>query len=277
MPRPRKILHIEDCEIDAALISLEFARSPEIDVATLTHAPTARDALVSLRNERYDAILLDIGLPDSTGTETLDVVLQHSAGAPVLILTGYDDEILTTTALQKGAQDVLIKNRLKQGSVVRSLNRSFDHNKDVRMLTAQRDVFETATNQFETLLNDVGDALFVVDADMTIRYVNRHGEQLLNMVKPGVFLHSLFDLIPHQNTTTAQTSFERDNGSVMNARVKLTPTSWSGRAAMMIAVELSDVEPRLDHGLANIEQKSAQSFDAANVVDASSLFLSRRP
>jgi light-regulated signal transduction histidine kinase (bacteriophytochrome) len=63
----------------------------------------------ALSHRQWDAVLLDLQLPDSRGLETLDGMVQHAAGVPVVVLTSLGDEDLATAALQRGAQDYLVK------------------------------------------------------------------------------------------------------------------------------------------------------------------------
>ena len=70
---------------------------------------TKKDALEHLHTNRYDLILLDLGLPDSDGLRTLDEVHKADNGAPVVILSALDDRATAIEAVSKGAQDYLVK------------------------------------------------------------------------------------------------------------------------------------------------------------------------
>lgn len=70
----------------------------------------------------YQAILLDLGLPDSQGLETFVKFKTHFPDIPIIIFTGLDDEELAAKAVQQGAQDYLIKGtHLIQGEAGRNL------------------------------------------------------------------------------------------------------------------------------------------------------------
>jgi len=47
-------------------------------------------------------------LPDGTGLDTFIQMYAHAPSIPIIVLTGYDDE-LGITAVKKGAQDYLVK------------------------------------------------------------------------------------------------------------------------------------------------------------------------
>ena len=78
----------------------------------LTHADSLEEALARLGEGDYDLVLLDLGLRDSWGLETLDALRTRRPEVPVVVLTGSDDEALAVQAVQRGAQDYLVKARL---------------------------------------------------------------------------------------------------------------------------------------------------------------------
>jgi DNA-binding response OmpR family regulator len=72
-------------------------------------APTASDALASAEIERPDLILLDISLPDASGTSTLDRLRQLRSDVPIIMLTANADEQLARETLRRGAFDYVMK------------------------------------------------------------------------------------------------------------------------------------------------------------------------
>jgi len=106
------VLLIEDNPADARLITEYLAEQPwqniDADAPTVDHVERlseARDALT----DAVDVVLLDLGLPDSSGVETLDEVLAIGVPAPVVVMTGLDDERVGVDAVEHGAQDYLVK------------------------------------------------------------------------------------------------------------------------------------------------------------------------
>src|SRR6204780_5818292 len=55
------------------------------------------------------AVVLDLNLPDSKGVETFDKLFQAAPGVPILILTDAGTEGEARQAVQRGAQDYLLK------------------------------------------------------------------------------------------------------------------------------------------------------------------------
>ena len=59
-----------------------------------------------------DLVLLDLGLPDSRGMESVVALQRHAPYVPIIVLSGLDDENTATCAVQKGVQDYLIKGQV---------------------------------------------------------------------------------------------------------------------------------------------------------------------
>lgn len=103
------VLLVEDEPGDARLVR-ELLREVEPRYQLQTVASLA-EALRQLSQQRFAAVLLDLGLPDSQGLPTLRAVLQASGPVPLVVLSGRDDETLAIRAIQLGAQDYVVKGR----------------------------------------------------------------------------------------------------------------------------------------------------------------------
>jgi serine phosphatase RsbU (regulator of sigma subunit) len=68
-----------------------------------------------------DCVLVDLGLPDAEGLEAVRAVVNHPAGAAVIVLTGLADRSLGEDALLLGAQDYLIKGKVDHETLARSV------------------------------------------------------------------------------------------------------------------------------------------------------------
>lgn len=112
-----RILLVEDEPSDARLLS-EYLSPLQFVVTTVARL---NQALKHLDVEHFDAILLDLSLPDSTGLETVQHVLTSFPTIPIIVLTGLDDEESAVAAVRYGAQDYLVKNRIDSNLLTRAL------------------------------------------------------------------------------------------------------------------------------------------------------------
>lgn len=122
-----KILLFEDNQGDAGLIEEmldEFNNFNDLKIVE-----TLEDGLNILNKEIFDVILLDLGLPDSDGIETLKDVLKITPSTPIIILTGLNNEQIGIQSVKIGAQDYLIKNEIESKLLKRSINYSIERKK----------------------------------------------------------------------------------------------------------------------------------------------------
>jgi DNA-binding response OmpR family regulator len=102
----RKILVVDD---DVALRHSLAEQLQLHEEFVPTEAGSAADALALVGREYYDAILLDVGLPDMDGRELCRLMRRAGVRAPVLMLTGADSEADTVLGLDSGANDYITK------------------------------------------------------------------------------------------------------------------------------------------------------------------------
>lgn len=120
---PWRILLAEDNPGDADVLceAIEMTCAG----ATLTVVESLREAMEQAGTGRYELLMLDLGLPDSVGLDTLRAAQRQAPDLPVVVMTGLDDESTAQQALREGAQDYLVKGEWpRQGgrqSLVRSL------------------------------------------------------------------------------------------------------------------------------------------------------------
>ena len=104
------VLLVEDNPGDRDLI-LEYLEQSGRAFQTET-AGSLASAFEILNDKMFNAVFLDLGLPDSIGLDTLQRFISDSPGVPVIVLTGLDDEQLGIDAIRIGAQDYLVKGKV---------------------------------------------------------------------------------------------------------------------------------------------------------------------
>jgi serine phosphatase RsbU (regulator of sigma subunit) len=131
---PMNILLVEDNPGDARLLRETLREVPAAQFA-LAHVERLDQALQSLAEKRFDVVLLDLSLPDSQGLETCAKVHARAPRAPLVVLTGLDDETVAVQALQRGAQDYLVKGQVDGNMLLRSMRYAIER---TRRLDAER-------------------------------------------------------------------------------------------------------------------------------------------
>ena len=115
-----KVLLIEDNPGDARLIR-EMILEARGGKFTLNWANELKTGLEYLSKEKFDLVLLDLSLPDSSGLETLTKVRAQVPERPIIVLTGLDDERVALKAVREGAQDYLIKGEVTSSLLARAI------------------------------------------------------------------------------------------------------------------------------------------------------------
>ena len=119
--QPRQVLLVEDSRAEAVLLQDGLAAHCPGELL-LTWAQTVEAALEQIAGASPDAILLDLALPDSRGFDTLERICQSHPSVPIVVLTGLADEHLAMEAVQRGAQDYLVKGETDSRSIVRAVH-----------------------------------------------------------------------------------------------------------------------------------------------------------
>ncbi|CAI4030181.1 putative Signal transduction response regulator, receiver and diguanylate cyclase domain [Nitrospira tepida] len=129
-----KILLVEDNPVDAQLAQ-DILSDWSADQFQISHVPDLTRALASLSRDRFDAVLLDLSLPDGQGLKTLTLVQETSPGIPIVVLSGYADQAAALQAVQQGAQDYLVKGQIQGDLLARSIRYSIERKRTEERLT----------------------------------------------------------------------------------------------------------------------------------------------
>src|SRR5580693_8204498 len=137
-----QVLLVEDNAGDARLLREMFSKERP-DSFELTHLLRMSEAVIHLAKGGVDIILLDMGLPDGHGLDTVRRAHAVAPSVPVIVLTGLDDEALAAEAMKEGAQDYLIKGQIENRALPRALRHAIER---YRM---QRETELLRTNQMQ--------------------------------------------------------------------------------------------------------------------------------
>jgi len=142
-----KFFVIEDSRGDFMLI--EEHLNDQFRVPSITRAATFSDAqsvFSDQHSESFDCIILDLSLPDKSGVDLIEQVVNLAGGTPVVVITGYTDLTFSVTSLSKGVSDYLLKDELSPPLLHKSILYSIQRNDFAEKIKASekkyRDLFE---------------------------------------------------------------------------------------------------------------------------------------
>ncbi|MDA1251762.1 MAG: response regulator [Planctomycetota bacterium] len=115
-----QILLIEDSETDRTLIERLLVKAFG-EGCQVTHNSSLSAALGRLTSTRFDAVLLDLTLPDSSGPVACDKIRDTCRETPVIVMTGVDDEQVALQSLTRGAQEFLVKGQTDARMLARAV------------------------------------------------------------------------------------------------------------------------------------------------------------
>jgi hypothetical protein len=120
------ILMVDDDPGACRLVELILDEAPNPIEFCIESVNTLADGLSALSKRSFDLILLDLGLPDSDGLETVERVYQSFPHIPIVVLTGLADEEAGIQAIKKGAGDYLVKGKFFRDMLVRTIRYSLE-------------------------------------------------------------------------------------------------------------------------------------------------------
>ena len=123
-----KVLHVED-EIDQVILMREFTKEIKNVHYEMTHVQQLDEALLELDNERYDIVMLNLSLPDKQGLEIITIVCDRAPEVPVVVMTSMVDETMAIKALQRSAEEYLVKRKMNSHMLSRILRHTIMRHK----------------------------------------------------------------------------------------------------------------------------------------------------
>ena len=118
-----KILVIDDSKEDRDLI-INYIKKINMENTIIDECNCLNDGLTKL-SSNYDAIILDLALPETDGIETIEIILEHlekhNKNTPVIVLTGLEDYSIGRKAWMLGIKEFLIKDEVQSKDLSRAL------------------------------------------------------------------------------------------------------------------------------------------------------------
>jgi len=133
------VLLIEDDPADVSVVE-ELLKGSPVKV-NLTAVDSLTAGVEELESNPYDVVLLDLGLPESTGLETYRRLRKKFPDLAIVVLTGPDDCEVTTAALREGAQDYVVKWPADSCPLTRSMKYACERKRAEEVLRASEEKY----------------------------------------------------------------------------------------------------------------------------------------
>jgi two-component system cell cycle response regulator len=249
------ILVVEDDAGDFGLIKAYVKKAaPGLGdkLAPVVWVRTLADAIDAVRQRKPDVVLLDLSLPDSSGLATVQAMRAALPDAPIIVLTGLDDNSLAIAALEAGAQDYLVKGHFDHDTLERAVRHALVRQK-----------LESRLRLFELALNSAGDGIVITAPDATIEWANRGFSELSGFSleealarKPGELISSgqhdqgfyrrMWEAILAGQKWQGEVVNRRKDGSLYHESMTISPvTNADGVIQHFIAIKQDITERKL--------------------------------
>jgi diguanylate cyclase (GGDEF)-like protein/PAS domain S-box-containing protein len=140
-----RVLLIEDSPEEAELVRA-MVRESAGEKWHIEHVMRLHEGLERLKGEPVDVVLLDFSLPDSSGLASFEKTRKVAPHVPIVILTNLDDEETAVLAVREGAQDYLVKRKVDNELLVRSIRYAIARMKAERALLDSEERYALAVN-----------------------------------------------------------------------------------------------------------------------------------
>jgi signal transduction histidine kinase len=217
-----RLLVVEDDPADAHLLA-EHASASEPSIE-LIHVDRITDALSRLsEDDAIDAVLLDLGLPDSSGVDSLKRVVSRRPDLPVVVLTGLDSREVGIEAVQLGAEDYVVKGSFDLNAITRSVRHAIERRR--------------LKHHLQLIVTRNADAIVVVDDDQNVRYSNIAAEELLGPNIAGRKLE-----LPLTPQTPTEIEIADALGDLRVCELRVDRIAWEGSLAHLASIrDVTDV------------------------------------
>jgi two-component system cell cycle response regulator len=184
-----KILLLEDNPGDVRMIREMLLDIEGVGFET-ENIEKLSEGLQRLSEVQFDALLLDLSLPDSDGMETLLKVISQFPELPVIVLTSLADEQAGVRAVHQGAQDYLTKGEINSDLLIRSIRYAIERK---RLLSEMRNL--SLRDHLTGLYNRRG---FFALTEQRFKLARRENTRLLFIIADLDGLKTINDTYGHE-------------------------------------------------------------------------------
>ena len=227
-----KILLVDDDSDYRRLVKMALQRATGLVQLAIETAENLAETLDCLKNNSFDLVLLDLGLPDSSGIETFNAVHRLHPRIPIIMLTGLEDQQVSIEAIKKGASDYLVKGANSFTDIlVRTILYALERKQTEETL-------QISERNFRTLINQSADATLVIDKCGIILFANPAAQTL--------FEHNAEELLGKSFEFPIADAIEieivRKYKAKAIAEMRIVETNWQGKDAYLAS--LRDITKR---------------------------------
>ena len=231
-PSRATVLVVEDSDDDFELVAAGLSSVAGISFE-LEQATRLSQALDRLAAGGIDLVLLDLSLPDSSGPETFLKTHAAAPQVPIIVLTGLHDEELGIQAVQKGAEDYLIKGA-GASPLVRSMRYAMARHYVRARLEHTLQELQTSEANLRTVIDGNADGLLILDPQGLVLFANLAAEEL--WIRKGLALLDEPVSFPVPGQGASQIELPDESGKLRTIDLRVAAIQWRGQPARLVSL-----------------------------------------
>ncbi len=191
-----KVLLFEDNPGDVLLIK-EMFKEEAASRFELASVARLADGIKCLSEQGFDAVLLDLNLPDSIGIDTARSLKQNAPNLPIVILTALADESVALEALRIGMEDYLVKGQITGALLVHSLRYAIERKK-------AGDALRVSEDRFRAMVENAFEGISIINTEGITVYTSPTAYRIMGMSEEIVGASFLDNMHPDDIEDVAQ-------------------------------------------------------------------------
>lgn len=258
-----QILVVEDNPGDYVLIEDYLEEEyPEVEICWARGFSEAEKELSA--GHSFDAILLDLSLPDAKSTDHLvEEMVKLAKNLPVIVLTGFTKKEYGIDTLAKGVSDYLFKDELTASGLCKSIDYSIERKRIQLELEESEDKYRTIfkANPMPMWVLDRHSLQFLSVNKAAIKMYGYSKEEFLNMSVRDLWCeHScakaekIVDENLHDEFNIVVSHYKK-NGERIHVDIQSSPITYSGREARVTLAHDITARVEAENKLLQSEQR----------------------
>ena len=233
--RNLRLLLVEDNPGDSRLIEELFKEVPHRTYA-IEHAERLDEIAAKPAVPPFDAVLLDLGLPDSQGIETYHAARQILPDVPIILLTGLDDDGIAEKSLRDGAQDYLVKGKIMDPYLLdRTVRHARERYRTQLHLKENARQLKLSEDRLQHIIEDHSGGILVLDEQHAVVYANHSAEEILGQERESLLRQPFAYCTDSHNCN--EINFTKPTGEIVALEIRTIKTEWNGEPAFLVCLE----------------------------------------
>jgi len=260
-----KVLLIGDNHEDISFIDEMLAKATNayFDIKPATQLSAG---LKCLAQEKIDIILLDLPTSGIHGIADFDRLQAQAVGVPVVVLGGVNDEVLAASALQKGAQDYLIKSQLDSNLLERSIHYVMERQRIQAELEHRTHEWQSLLYSLDNIIKKNPDGIIIVNRKGIVFFVNPVAESLLHR-RSDELIGEMFGF-PVTSERTNLDIIHKGGGS-STVEMHVVEMEWKGEivylASLRDITERKEAQEALQKAYSDLQESQVQLIQLAKM------------